>query len=367
VLWCPSEMPDWGDEGPPWERTGEGEGEPAEGEPAEGEVEPPELPDCATLCTKVVMCSPEMPAEDCLRGCATSFALLPPEQAAAIGECILTTPCEAVEGTDLGEYCMGGGGGGKEGEGEGEGEGDKEGGGSMASLACAIGLTNPGLSLGPFTLGMLPILPSRAMYLDFIDTWSDAQAGKVRSLDFRVPELPPHADHVDVPPYGVATFFNDEVITADPDDAFSYCESDEYEGFVFRPESVEELLPVEMLPDWHGTLPGSTYELGIVWDFPFLLHLEYEAVGAIAVSAFTASVPFGFTSDAEQDLGSELWHSEELPMAETLAQCRRFCDYPTFDSAGVYQVGALFRDAYRRACYVPRFPRRGDSGFPRDP
>ena len=206
VLWCPSEMPDWGDEGPPWERTGEGEGEPAEGEPAEGEVEPPELPDCATLCTKVVMCSPEMPAEDCLRGCATSFALLPPEQAAAIGECILTTPCEAVEGTDLGEYCMGGGGGGKEGEGEGEGEGDKEGGGSMASLACAIGLTNPGLSLGPFTLGMLPILPSRAMYLDFIDTWSDAQAGKVRSLDFRVPELPPHADHVDVPPYGVATF-----------------------------------------------------------------------------------------------------------------------------------------------------------------
>lgn len=250
----------------------------------------------------------------------------------------------------------------------GEDKEEGEGLASPASLVCALpGETAEGLSLGPFSLSALPILPSRSMYLDFIDDYSKAQAGEMKSLRFRVPELPPGALHVQVPPFGVATFFNDEIITADSDDAFSFCQSDEYEGFVFRSQWVDELMPVETLPDWHRLFKEETYTLGIVWDFPFALRLTYEAVVAAAVSAFSVSLPYGIGSEAESDYGSELWTSDEFSLAKTLAQCRRFCDHPTFDAAGVYQVGDPFREAYAAACFEPSFPERGDSGFPRDP
>lgn len=239
--------------------------------------------------------------------------------------------------------------------------------GGVASLVCVV-VPDLNLSLGPFDIGALPILPSRESYLSFIDQYSDAQAGTMKSLTFRVPELPPSAEHVRVDPVGVATFFNGEVITADEDDAFSFCETDEYEGFVFRYAIAPDVpLPLAALPDLHNVFPTDTYPLGVFWEFPYLLRLEYEAVAALSVSAFGASVPFGIGVDTELDYGSGLWGSDAFPLAETLAQCRRFCDHPTFDAAGVYQVGADFRTAYKATCYRPSFPERGDSGFPDDP
>ncbi|MCA9560855.1 MAG: hypothetical protein KC583_20040, partial [Myxococcales bacterium] len=232
----------------------------------------------------------------------------------------------------------------------------------VTGAGCAVLPDNLALSLGPFTIGGLPILPSRDLYLDFIDRWSEAQAGEVTDLTFRVPELPPSADHVDIQPFGVATFFNGEVITAQPEDAFSFCETDEYEGFVFRPPvqvPAPGLLPIAALPAYHAGAPQPTYGLGIVWDFPYLMRLEYEAVAAISVSAFSASVPFGVPIDAEQDFGSELWLRDTFSLEDSLAHCRRFCDQPTFDSAGVYQVAADFRGSYMSTCYRPDFPERG--------
>lgn len=240
--------------------------------------------------------------------------------------------------------------------------------GAAASLACGVITDIGSLELGPFMIGGLPIFPSRAQYLDFIDRFSEDQAGEMLSLSFRVPELPPSADHVSVQPIGVATFFNDEVITADPVDAFSFCQTDgDFSGFVFRSDLSPTLLPISFLPGWHESAQETSYDLGIVWDFPYLLRLRYKAVGALSVNAFSASLPFGISGTARDDFGSEAWLSEEFSLAETLAQCRRFCDHPTFDSAGVYQVRAAFRTTYAATCYRPAYPARGDSGFPDDP
>ena len=68
-----------------------------------------------------------------------------------------------------------------------------------------------------------------------------------------------------------------------------------------------------------------------------------------------------------QNFGSALWLQDEFVLEQTLTQCERFCDHPTFDAAGIYQVTDLFRESYAGACYAPRFPQRGDSGFPSDP
>ena len=241
---------------------------------------------------------------------------------------------------------------------------------SFSSLACAApdAAIPTSLGLGPFDLGVLPILSDRARYLDFISTFSEAQAGTMRDLVFRVPERPASAEHVTVPPFGTATFFNDEVITAQPDDVFSFCQTDEYEGFVFRAPLIPEpgLLPIENLPQWHAEVGGQSYQLGILWDFPFLLRLEYEVVASLAVSAFSVTLPLGIGIDASDDLGGTLWGADEFPLARTLTQCVRFCEHPTFDSAGVYQVRQPFT-VYQNTCYAPKQPVRGDSGFPLDP
>jgi len=263
-----------------------------------------------------------------------------------------------------------------------------------SAVACAIQPDNPDLELGPFTFGTLPILPSRDLYLDFIDTYSENQAGEVTELSFRTPEFATTAEHVDFGPYGMATFLNDELISATPADAFSYCTPDTYQLVVFQSEVmksdeflsllIEEcargtlpqefcdaaalgVLPIEYLGEWHAAFGETTYELGLLWDFPFLLHMEYEVYAAGSVSAFGIDIPFGLAQDGESYLGSTLWTQASFPLDDALTQCRRYCDHPTFDSAGVYQVMDTFAATYRQACYLPDYPEPGDSGFPLDP
>lgn len=265
---------------------------------------------------------------------------------------------------------------------------------NVASLTCAIAPDNLSIELGPFSFGTLPILPSREQYLDFIDEYSDAQAGEVTALTFRTPEFATVADHVQIGDYGVATFPNDERISTDTDDAFSYCVTDAPYLFVFRSAFMQSdafagllsrqcadgtlaedfcdfarlgILPLPFLPQWHDTFGESAYELGLGWDFPFLLHMDYETSAAGSVTAFGFSVPFGFAATGESYLGTSMWTTDTFPLEEELTQCTRFCDHPTFDSAGVYQVSAPFRSTYTDSCYLPKYPEPGDSGFPLDP
>jgi hypothetical protein len=257
-----------------------------------------------------------------------------------------------------------------------------------SARSCAVLPDLPDFVLGPFTFNTLPIMPSRDQYLDFIDTYSKRQAGKVEKLTFRAPEFAATVEHVSLGEFGVTTFLNDERIDAEPDDAFSWCVGEDPLPVVFSsrlldtlagnpyaceylglPEDECEaaLMPLELLPEWHETFGETTYDLGIVWDFPYLLRLNYETVGAGAVSALGFSVPFGFADPATSYYGTELWTLQELDLSELLTQCKRFCAHPTFDSAGVYHPSDRFRTTYLNTCYLPAYPELGDSGFPLDP
>ncbi|MEQ1506023.1 MAG: hypothetical protein ABMB14_27575 [Myxococcota bacterium] len=264
----------------------------------------------------------------------------------------------------------------------------------LSSRSCAIAPDDPELILGPFTFGTLPILPTREQYLDFIDQYSEAQSGEVESLSFRVPEFSAIADFVPFDAYGAATFLNDERIGADVDDAFSHCVGNEPTPVVFRSDLMEDpdfpyaiaeacaegllpdetcaaavlgLAPISGLPDWHDAFRESTYELGLFWEFPFLLRMDYRVVTAGSLTAFGFSVPFGIASPAESYYGAPVWLEDEVDLTRELTQCGRFCDHPTFDSAGVYHVTDPFRGVYANRCYVPVYPAPGDDGFPRDP
>jgi hypothetical protein len=191
----------------------------------------------------------------------------------------------------------------------------------------------------------------------------------MRELLFLAPERTPISQNVEIGDFGVATFFNNEILTAAPGDAFSYCRSEDprVSAVVFRTELTPDPLPLELLPEAHEAVPQSSYELGLLWDFPFLLRLQYEVVIAGAASAFSLTVPFGITTSDEAYYGTELWQGGEFPLSNTLLQCTRFCDHPTFDSAGVYNVGTSFRGSFRKQCYRPRYPVPSDGGFPLDP
>ncbi len=240
---------------------------------------------------------------------------------------------------------------------------------SAAQRSCPLLPDNPDLNLGPFRFSNLPILPTRAQYLTFIGKYSDAQAGKMRELLFLAPARTPISQNIPVGDFGVATFFNNEILTAAPSDAFSFCRSEDprVAAVIFRTESSPEPRPLELLPQSHQEAPEPSYELGLLWDFPFLLRLEYEVIIAGAANAFSLTVPFGITTTDQAYYGTELWQGGEFPLGNTLLQCTRFCDHPTFDSAGVYNVGTGFREGYQRQCYRPRYPALGDGGFPLDP
>lgn len=232
---------------------------------------------------------------------------------------------------------------------------------------CPVLPDDPELRLGPFRFSMLPILPTRAQYLSFVQRYSEGQAGDMRELTFLAPERTPISDNVSYGEFGVATFFNDEVLTLEATDVLSACRVDA--PVVFRSAVQPTPAPLVSLPEVHAHAGQPvTYELGLAWDFPFLLRMTYEVVLAGAATAFSLTVPFGIGASTESYLGAELWLRGEFRLDEALLVCSRFCEHPTFDSAGVYNVQLRFDDPYyRNQCYLPRYPVLTDGGFPRDP
>ncbi|MFT7519005.1 MAG: hypothetical protein ACI9MC_001141 [Kiritimatiellia bacterium] len=264
----------------------------------------------------------------------------------------------------------------------------------VSARSCPVLPDTPDLKLGPLAFGAMPILPTRRQYLKFVDSYSVGTAGRATELQLLTPEFATTAEHVDLGEYGVVTFLNGESIDAGPDDAFSYCVQEAPSPIVASSELMRDpavaeairdacddgqlpesicavadvgLLPLEYLPDWHELAGESNYQVGLFWEFPFLFRMQYEAAVAGSVSAFGLSVPFGIGTPSEQLYGAQSWTAEQFSLNPTLSQCRRYCDAPTFDSAGVFHVTDRFRDTYAHACYTPRYPVPGDSGFPLDP
>lgn len=226
------------------------------------------------------------------------------------------------------------------------------------------------LELGDLSLSQLPILPTEAQFSTFIERYGVGQTGRMTDLTVRAPTRTATSLNVPVGDFGVATFFNHEAITAAPTDAFSYCADEDTGLVVFRVEGLPDVLPLAAIGEVQALFPLGRYELGLFWDFPFLLHLEYMSTFAAAVS-LPEEIPlvaaFGIGSPAEQYLGGFQWMQEEFELGDALAQCTRFCDHPTFSASGVYNVRSPFVERYANRCYRPRFPRPGAGGFPADP
>ena len=238
---------------------------------------------------------------------------------------------------------------------------------NVSARTCAV-QADSDIVLGPIRLASLPILPTRQQYLTFVDNFSEAQTGAMNSLDFRAPSRTPQSDNLDLGSFGTATIFNNEAVTADTSDSFSYCANDDVGNVVFRSVFLnDQPLPLSVLPDFHAQAPQTRYELGLGWDFPYLARLNYTTITAAAVTVADFTIPFGPSSPAEAFFGSGTWFQETFDLSDVMRRCDRFCGHPTFDTAGVYNVQAFFDVTYRNQCYRPDFPERNDGGSPIDP
>lgn len=294
-----------------------------------------------------------------------------------------------------------------------------------AQRSCPVQPDFPDVNLGPFKFSTIPILSTRPQYLTFIKKYSAGQAGRVTDLTFFAPERTTLSENVLLGDFGVGTFFNNEIVTAKATDAFSFCASgnDGASLAIFKSTTLGMPLPLSNLPALHELIPEAQYQIGLFWDFPYLTRLKYEATLAGAVTVFNFTVPFGIGSPSKAYYGPRLWMgpcsqcgpsdlcvdpgdgADCFPPAangatcgsgcdlvsnaciqrgitvacaprvdpgvfrleKTLLQCSRFCDTPTFNSHGVYEVLTSFRGTYKDQCYLPRFPRPTDGEFPDDP
>jgi hypothetical protein len=241
---------------------------------------------------------------------------------------------------------------------------------SASDRDCPLLPDQPDLLLGPFKLNQLPILPTRQQYLTFINKYSVAQAGSMKKIVYLAPERTAVSENIPVGEVGLVTRFNNETISADPTDAFSFCASEDpgVARMAVQPVGAPEALAqLSMLPRLHQASPFPLYALGLGWESPFILRLDYESRLAGAATVATFTLPFGIASANQSFLGNEQWKRDVFPLADALAQCTRYCDHPTFDSAGVYQPLAPFRQAFAEQCYRPKFPVPPEGGFPVDP
>lgn len=240
----------------------------------------------------------------------------------------------------------------------------------VSQQSCPVVPEFPGLKLGPFAFNVIPILPTRDNFLNFIKTYSKANAGSMTKMSFLSPTRTPLSENVAIGDFGQATFFNNERLTVGPEESLGFCpEENTAPHVVFKTDDEPFPAGIATLGEMHRLNPAPTYQLGLAWDFPFLLKLAYETRMAGAATALNATVPFGIKIDQGASYGAQAWTQGEFPLGKTLLLCTRFCTHPTFDSAGVYNVRAPWRDSYRRSCYRPQFPvgQPGEGAWPYDP
>jgi hypothetical protein len=249
------------------------------------------------------------------------------------------------------------------------GGGELDGIGDTSQRSCAVQPVTP-LALGDFELSQLPILPTEEQYEDFIDEYGPSQTGRMSHMIIRSPSRTPASENVRIEDFGIGTFYNNESISAEPTDAFSYCANNDTGLVILRIEGFPDVFPLSILGDLHAAIMFERYELGLFWEFPFLLQMKYESTLA-ATADVPDEIPFvvglGLNSPAEQFAGSPQWEMDSFEIGDALLQCTRFCDHPTFDSAKVYNIDDLFIQNYSNQCYRPAFPELDDRGFPVDP
>jgi hypothetical protein len=253
-------------------------------------------------------------------------------------------------------------------------------------VALPIDLPEP---LDRLTIAQLPLLATRRQYLNYVALFGEGAVGATDKLTLLAPRRGADARDValgftsvepDNPldpfpvdprsPFGstdLATFFDDEVLTVLPEETLSVCAGEASVHVVVQANADEFPQSLDALPARHASDPQPRYLLGLRWDGAFYVRFDYRAVIAGATEVVGLTLPFAPSLPGTVNFREKLWTAASFDLRDELTKCRRFCDHPTFDNAGIYQVLQPFSPTYDNGCYAPCFPTPADGGFPDDP
>ena len=252
---------------------------------------------------------------------------------------------------------------------------------SGSTRSCSASLVElPEVTIQNVDFASLPILPSRANYDSFAEKYGTDFLGSVKSISAKSPLRATESENVQVGVFEIATYFDDERISAGENASFSYCETEDSLGWnlVFRSAVDGSTQFLFSLAEWHEENRESVYDLGLLWDSTFYLEILY---GTFAVAQpeqqsttlldqeleLRVTLPLGPEIPGQLYPFGDQWTQTDFDLRDVLLRCNRFCNHPTFDAAGIYQIRQSFRSTYAKACYVPVFPAIWEGGFPNDP
>jgi hypothetical protein len=234
------------------------------------------------------------------------------------------------------------------------------------------------------TIAQLPLLATRRQFANYVARYGEGAVGETTKLTLLAPRRGADArdviigDGVDdlggiLDPFSpfsssdIATFFDDEYLTVLPEESLSVCSGDASGNVVVQASLDEMPSALDALPSRHASDPRPRYQLGLRWDGAFYLRFDYRAVIGTTTEVVGLTLPFSPSLPGSVSFREDLWTAASFDLRDELSKCRRFCDHPTFDSAGIYQVLVPFSPGYQNDCYAPRFPTPADGGFPDDP
>jgi hypothetical protein len=248
-------------------------------------------------------------------------------------------------------------------------------------VAVPVDLPEP---LDRLTVAQLPLLSTRRQFASYVARFGEGAVGETTKLTFLAPRRGADARDVVIgggidDPTGIldpfspfsstdiATFFDDEYLTLLPEESLSVCAGDASAHVVAQADLDETPLSLTELPTRHENDPRARYQLGLRWDGAFYVRFDYRAVIGTTTEVVGLTLPFSPSLPGSVSFREDLWTAATFDLRNELLKCRRFCDHPTFDSAGIYQVQVPFSPGYANDCYAPVFPKPGDGGFPDDP
>lgn len=221
-----------------------------------------------------------------------------------------------------------------------------------------------GLKLGAVELKFSPILPSYDAYQDL-----DAEQKDIRSTRLKIygPAqvvrdgrliMQQHAQG------GIGVFHPEDIISAAAAERYSYCHKhDASSRLAFRrvtsgAPDIEGPSALISLPKSHRERRANeVYQLGVLFDLPLLMVLDYEVQAAVGPRNMTGILSLKAKVNNTDWIASPLSFAEgRFAVGQALKVCRRYCEHPAFDAAGVYEFNSRWDEVYASKCYEPQIP-----------
>ena len=187
-------------------------------------------------------------------------------------------------------------------------------------------------------------LPSQKHYLDYVEEYGDKGLARNPKIQFKSPI---YNENTRVFNKRQITFFDSERYPIAQGEGAQPCTraSDEVMSNVFTDPTGDFSLNTfvdlyNVSPLWLD--PQNTYEypLGLSWEYPMWGGIVYDS----ALSGNIISViPYTRSFKNYSSLGDPKWTRSEWSLGENIEHCFKYCDNPSFDTSGQYQVNSSWR------------------------